>query len=179
MTGLEEDLLGPASAAAGKGGWSLECGSLALAKELELEAPSKAVAWTTGRGDAAFEVGIPVLSRGPFTLDLPHGRIWFSKKNLEGKVPENRTGLMVAYSFARNDRILKALRVAKASPSGELRRHGLVEGTQILEVDDRPVEEIDLWEVERRLAGVYGPMVKIRWQAGKIVKFASLKTRPE
>jgi C-terminal processing protease CtpA/Prc len=47
-----------------------------------------------------------------------------------------------------------------------LAAEGLKAGMNILEVDGKPVEELDEWEVDRRLTGVHGDKVILKWKTG-------------
>ena len=56
--------------------WSLECKTGVLASGMKAASSPYS---TDRRPGIAADIGIPVLARGPFILDLPHGRIWFAK----------------------------------------------------------------------------------------------------
>jgi hypothetical protein len=46
----------------------------------------------------------------------------------------------------------------------------------ILSLDSKSVDEMDNWEVEQRLSGVYGGTVAVEWKTGKKTsKIAPLK----
>jgi hypothetical protein len=110
-------------------------------------------------------VGMSLLGRGAFALDLSHGRIWFPPKILAEPVRTNRSGLRVEFFLNRKgDRELRVTGVRAAGPVARLFRLGLQPGAQITEMDSRPAALLDTWEVNQRLAGVYGEKVKLRWK---------------
>jgi hypothetical protein len=49
----------------------------------------------------------------------------------------------------------------------------------ITQVDSKPSEEIDQWEVNQRLAGAYGDQVTLQWKTKKGLRVAPLKVAPE
>jgi hypothetical protein len=118
----------------------------------------------------AVTAGMALLGRSGFIFDFPHGRIWFPAPALTMPVRENRTGLTVIYDYAQGERVLRVAGVRPTPILKPLIRAGLATGSQILEVDARPVDETDLWEIDQRLGGAYGKSVELRWKAGRQVK---------
>lgn len=129
---------------------TLQCDQKTLIKRAQLET-------RTGMGPREFfGAGIGFLARGPFILDLPHGRIWFSKPTLEAPILKNETGLALKYFFEEGDRVLK---VVHSDPT----YRGLRSGDRILRMDSRPAESMDQWEVTQRLSGAFGNEVVLEW----------------
>lgn len=156
-------------------GWSLTCLGETVASGLSLDPPANPSQPGLKETYPAVNIGMPVLARGPFILDLPHGRIWFTQKSLAAKVRENRTGLELEYVSASGERVLKVVGFTRGSASEFLRKEGLRVGMPILRVNGKPAEEIDLWEVEQRLAGAYGERVSLEWEP-RVLKEGVLPT---
>ncbi len=126
----------------------------------------------------AVTIGMPLLSRGKFTFDLPHGRIWFSKETFTKKNPrKNRSGLELDYVMKGNDRVLKVVKIAPKSNAQDLAKAGLKVGMTIVQLDGRNSEEMDLWEVEKKLAGEYGEQLTLQWQTKQGLRMAPLRVR--
>jgi hypothetical protein len=162
--------------------WSLSCSGASIISKLReggvsLEAIGSGEAGPLSVRYPAATVGVSVLSRGRFALDLPHGRIWFDPKGLATQVPRNHSGLTVEFSFEKGERQLRVREIRPGSPSARLIRQGLKAGSLITRVGDRDASELDLWEVERHLAGVYGTDVVLAWKTGKDMRMATLATR--
>jgi len=162
--------------AKGRAGWSLSCGDSSLGRGLEAGVPKAVGPLATKR--PGVNVGIPVLAREPFFLDLPHGRIWLSDKLATAPVRENASGLDLQYELNQsNDRVLRVKSIGTKSPARSLIKAGLKAGIAITQIDDRPAADIDFWEVEQRLAGAYGDTVSLSWKVKDGVKVAPLKVR--
>ncbi len=125
----------------------------------------------------AVSVGMPVIGRGRFALDLPHGRIWFDPASLNEPVLRNRSGLVLEFFYLKGQRILRVKGIRPGSPADRLSRQGLRAGSQVIKIGDLDAEDLDLWEVERHLAGTYGPDVVLTWKTGSEMKVASLATK--
>jgi len=123
--------------------------------------------------------GIAFLSRGPFTMDLPHGRLWFSKTALDAPIRKNESGLTLNYSIKNKKRVLEVDRIQPGSLAKELVQEGLKLGMSISAIDSKPVSQMDLWEVDQRLAGAYGDRVILEWKtpSGTEIKKVPLKIR--
>lgn len=123
--------------------------------------------------------GIAFLSRGPFTLDLPHGRLWFSKITLDAPIRKNESGLTLNYSIKNKKRVLEVDRIQPGSLARELTQEGLRPGMSISAIDSKPVSQMDIWEVDQRLAGAYGDRVTLEWitPSGREIKKVPLKIR--
>jgi hypothetical protein len=115
-------------------------------------------------------------ARGDFIYDLPHGRIWFPASTNQKQTPKvNQSGLELEYSLIKGERILRVKRIhPRSKASRQLFKSGIKIGTQITQIDSKPVEEIDITEVNQRLAGHYGEVVSLQWKAGKGLKMAPL-----
>ena len=118
--------------------------------------------------------------RGNFIFDLPHGRLWFPSSAYQKHVPEiNQSGLELEYSLNNGERTLRVKGIRpRSKASKQLFKSGLKIGTQITQIDSKPVEEIDLTEVNQRLSGHYGEVVALQWKAGKGLKMAPLNLTP-
>jgi hypothetical protein len=162
--------------------WSLSCAGASIISKLReggvsLEAIGSGESGPLSVKVPAATIGVPVLSRGRFALDLPHGRIWFDPKGLANQIPRNQSGLTVEFGFEKGERQLRVREIRAGSPSARLIRQGLKAGSLITRVGDRDAAELDLWEVERHLAGVYGSDVVLAWKTGKDMRMATLATR--
>jgi hypothetical protein len=126
--------------------------------------------------EPAMSLGQGLLAQGRFTLDLPHGRIWFAPGTLPLREKlKNTSGLSLTYALEDRERVLRVQSVAAQSPASGLLREGLKSGTVITQVDSRPAEEMDQWEVNQRLAGVYGSQVTLQWETKKGLKLSVLR----
>ena len=154
--------------------WGLVCNSERLGKDIPVSFPKPETEreFETDRGPLsqkfpAADVGMGFLGRGSFVLDLPHGRVWLAKQSLDVPVRMNRSGLEVQYIFREGERVLIVEKLEKRTPADALFEAGLRPGMILTQVDSKPAEDMDLWEVEQRLAGVYGEMVTVQWNSKK------------
>lgn len=166
------DIHAPYSGAdARKGGgrlWSLDCEDQVIARQIPATFhPDAGPRSAYSRSYPSANIGMPVLGRGAFTFDLPHGRIWFDRLGLLKPVPENRTGLSLKYILSEGERVLRVSKIEPGSPAAKLAKSGLNEGTAIQDIDGKPAEDLDSWEVEQRLSGVYGDKVTLSWERKK------------
>lgn len=114
-----------------------------------------------------------LLEHASYALDFSNGRIWFSppaQAALKNAPLKNTSGLHFEFVFVRAARVLRVIRVDKGSPAGlSLARAGLkssmLEGKLIDEIDSEVAGDLDLWEVEQRFAGAYGPTVSLQWKS--------------
>ncbi len=164
------------------GATQLVCGELMVAKDLQprlVKPPrSGAEGGLLTEKNPGMSMGISVLSHGTFTLDLPHGRMWFAPETLPlREQSQNTSGLRLAFEVQGGERVLRVVSIGSKSPAKNLIRDGLKAGTVITQVDSIPAEDIDLWEVNRRLAGAYGPQVTLQWEAKKGLKNAPIQVR--
>ncbi len=60
------------------------------------------------------------------------------------------------------------------TPAATLGKAGLKRGEVITRIDAIPADELDQWDVERRLSGEFGKQVTIEWEAGSSLKLAPL-----
>jgi S1-C subfamily serine protease len=102
-------------------------------------------------------------SIAPIIFDVPHGKLWFSKDEAVSPVFENSSGVGLKFGYLNHDRALIVSRLDPHLSAHQLFRAGLRIGDPILEVDGIPSSKLDLWEVNRHLAGVYGKQVSIKW----------------
>jgi C-terminal processing protease CtpA/Prc len=100
-------------------------------------------------------------------FDLPHGRVWYSPEELAAPDYKNTSGLTLNYTYIKGDRALVVQSIQPKSVASQLEKAGLKKGMVVTEIDELPTLEMDLWEVNRRLAGVYGDTVKLQWQTQK------------
>lgn len=119
--------------------------------------------------------GIDLLGRGTFTLDFPHGRIWFERESLDKKIFVNKSGLTLKYRFdVMRDRVLQVTEIK----SQALLKAGLKVGSLISAIDAKPSVDMDQWEVDQRLSGAYGNSIVLEWRSGKgIVKVVPFTVR--
>ncbi len=128
-----------------------------------------------GEKTPGMTVGMSLLGQTSFTLDLPHGRIWFAPGSLPLKEKsKNTSGLRLTYELQDNDRLLRVTSLDPRSPAHALGRDGLRPGMVVTQVDFKPVEEMDQWEVNQRLSGIYGSRVTLQWKTKKGLKVATL-----
>ncbi len=167
-----------------RGAWHVNChpGEIfRLVKELDVTQPlrgEKAMSGPFVSRFPAFNIGMEVLGRGRFVLDLSHGRIWFQPQGLERSIPANRTGLRLAYRIDRGgERELYVVGVRPGSSAAQLAKEGLRAGLVISEVDSEPAADLDLWKIEQRLAGVHGEQVVLQWETDQGRKLVPLSVR--
>jgi hypothetical protein len=147
---------------------TLSCDGQSLLEELKLSAS----------GSATLEAGMALLGRGAFVMDLPHGRIWFSKKGLKEPLRKNNSGLKVQFYRGQEGRYLQVAAIAPGSPAAVLRKLGLKPGMEILHVDAKPASELDIWQVEQILSGAEGSSVTLQWSVKGGVKMARFELHP-
>jgi len=153
--------------------WKVQCDSMIFAEKI----PGRLGSGLGGAAPRA-SIGMPLLSRGNFTLDLGHGRIWFSKEFLDTKkIRENETGLKLHYVTMDGERALVVKSIQKSSAAFDLQRQGLSAGVEITQIDGKDPDTVDLWEVERRLAGEFGDWVSLQWKTSGGLKIAPLRVR--
>ncbi|MDR3608427.1 MAG: PDZ domain-containing protein [Oligoflexia bacterium] len=107
----------------------------------------------------------------PIILDVPHGRIWYSKSEAAAPLYKNRSGLNLAFGYAHKSRVLLVKSIGDTPGARALAKDGLRVGTEILELGGVPSAQLDAWKVQRLLAGVYGKVVAVKWeknQSGRI-----------
>ena len=125
--------------------------------------------------EPGMSLGVPLLSQSTFTLDIPHGRIWFAPGTLPLKEKKkNTSGVRLNFSMKGDERILKVQSLISNSPAASLVREGLKSGMVITQVDSLPAEELDQWEVDQRLSGAYGSQVTLQWRTKTGLKVALL-----
>jgi hypothetical protein len=153
-----------------KGPWDIVCDGMPIGTGVYPDVQKPAEAEGVRQDQPSVRVGMPLLGRSSFTLDLPHGRIWFPKASLAQPVRQNRTGLTLIFDYSEGERVLRVARLRANSLLRPLVQAGLHPGSQILEVDSKPADEADLWEIDQRLGGAYGPSVELKWKSatGKV-----------
>jgi hypothetical protein len=104
-------------------------------------------------------------SIGSMIFDVPNGRLWYSEKEAKAPIYHNQSGLRFSYDYVKKDRALVVKWIGKTPGARQLAHEGLRVGDVILEVDAIPASHLDLWEVNRRLAGVYGDTVTLKWSS--------------
>jgi hypothetical protein len=109
----------------------------------------------------AWDVGMSVLSRGRFVLDLPHGRIGLDPRAFEKPLLSNQSGLELVFIQDGMDRVLRVRSIRAKSPAARLNKLGLKAGVRIFNINGVAADEVDLWQVEELLAGREGPEVKL------------------
>ena len=121
-------------------------------------------------------ISAPVKCGTHLTYDLPHGRIWFSDDGLGLFTKKNNSGLLLEFAFnADKDRELRVKKIVHKSPADALWKAGLTEGTIITQIDFKPTVDLDIWEIEQRLAGAFGDEVVLQWKAKDVVKVVQMR----
>jgi hypothetical protein len=112
------------------------------------------------------------------TVDLPHGRIWLSNQlPILGDPRKNSSGLKLSFVMAEGERTLKVVSLVRGSRAEKLWQGGLRVGTVVSQLDSIPVEDLDQWEVDRRLSGAYAETLSIQWKDQRNLKMAPLQVR--
>ena len=142
--------------------WLLNCGTTRLGENLQIASREQG-----GTATTSLDAGMELMARDQFFMDLGHGRIWFNPQGLALPIVQNHSGLNLEFNYFDGERELKVIGIRKASPSEVLRKAGLKVGDTVMSLDSKSVDEMDTWEVEQRLAGVYGDSVAVEWKTGK------------
>lgn len=163
--------------AVGKSGWDIYCDDFVnISPPLKADYPvdtSTRSFDSNGEKIPAVTIGMPILSRGNFTIDLPHGRLWFDPGSLKKQLPpQNHSGLILSYAMKRGERILLVRQVHQNTPALALWKLGLRPGMQVLAIDAKDPVDLDLFEVNQRLAGYFGNQVSLVWATKKGPKLA-------
>lgn len=108
-------------------------------------------------------------------FDLPHGRVLYSPEELAAPEYKNQTGLSLDFTYIKGDRALIVKSIGKGSVAQQLEKAGMKKGMVVTEIDGLPTIEMDLWEVNRRLSGVYGDTVKLQWKTQQGFKVEPLR----
>jgi C-terminal processing protease CtpA/Prc len=104
---------------------------------------------------------------GEMIFDLPHGLLWYSPEELAAPEYKNTSGLKLNYTYLKGDRVLVVQSIGRGTVAEQLEKAGLKKGMVITDIDDIPALDLDLWEVNRRLSGVYGDKVTLKWKTSK------------
>jgi hypothetical protein len=156
--------------------WNIECNSFQFGKGI-LGTPSKSAVGMSERIPAV-NIGTPLLARGSFTFDLPHGRIWFAKDSLTHALPKkNDSGLVVDYVMVRGDRKLYVKSMRPKTRAQPLITAGMKHGTEILLVDGKPAGDFDLWEINQMLAGNRAETVTLQWATRQGLREVAIRVR--
>ena len=153
-------------------GWTLQCHGEKLTDRIPLSFPDGV---TLGAEDPLAQktpgvtVGMELLGRGNFTIDLSNGRLWYRKANLERGFLQNKSGLELTFIYgAEARRLLRVARLREGSPAAlQLASLGLKVGSEITDINGLAAAELDRWEVERKLSGSDGPKLSLKWKTGK------------
>jgi hypothetical protein len=106
-------------------------------------------------------------SVGSMVFDLPHGKLWYSRDELSAPVYKNLSGLGLDFIYEDKNRVLAVQSMGKTTAVQTLMRAGLRKGDIVLSIDGVPSSSLSLWEIGRRLSGVYGDQVLITWKNQK------------
>jgi hypothetical protein len=166
--------------------WNLSCAGAPISqsilispKESEYQSPDETLDTASkvyAPGPAS--VGMEIMGRGQVTFDLGHGRIWFTDKGLQTPLVQNRSGLTLEYQYHNGERVLRVLGIHGKSEASKLPHAGIQVGMLISKIDSKEVSEMDQWEVDQRLSGVYGQSVILEWHPNsKTEKTATLQVR--
>jgi hypothetical protein len=155
--------------------WNLSCADIPISqsilispKEAEYQSPDETLE-TASRVSAPgpASVGMEIMGRGQMAFDLGHGKIWFTQKGLKTPLVQNRSGLTLEFQYHNGERVLRVLGIHGKSEASKLPHAGIEVGTLITKIDSKDVSEMDQWEVDQRLSGVYGPTVALGWSPSK------------
>jgi len=166
-------------ARAGKEPWNFRCGSKMISEDVPITFPDPLTEDQSSHFRSkvpGLNVGMALLGRGNFAFDLSNGRLWLRKDALKLPIYVNTTGLELEYVMNEdNDRELRVTSIEPKSRAQVLAKEGLRKGALITAIDSKPAEEMDLWDVEQRLAGAYGKNLTIIWKTKTGLKAAPLK----
>src|SRR5262249_49502343 len=84
--------------------WSGECEGIEIARKVEASLPQFTRSEPPGLlalKKPGVTLGVSIMDRGPFVMDLSNGRLWFESSALEEPVRDNDTGLEVKYVLDR------------------------------------------------------------------------------
>ncbi|MGK5089771.1 hypothetical protein WDW86_19645 [Bdellovibrionota bacterium FG-2] len=123
--------------------------------------------WQLPVKTSRLELGMGVLGLAPVIFDLPHDRIWLSEKLktpgfMEGH--RNQSGLTLKYDYRDSERVLLVVAIANNLPAQRLLKEGLRPGMVITEVDGKPSDEFDQWDIVRKLSGASGEQLTLTWE---------------
>jgi hypothetical protein len=165
----------------GKSPWEMQCGDVVVATDAPVSYPNESdehIGSPLRARMPAVNVGAELLGRGSVSLDMPHGRLWFSKENLSAPVMGNKSGLDLEFVYNKyGERELKVIKILPKSPAASLAQVGLKPGMQVTKIDTKEALEMDIWEVEQRLAGVFSSTIQIEWKTKDSLKLAPLTVR--
>jgi len=119
----------------------------------------------------------PLVGRGRYTIDIPHGRLWLSPEHSKQGPKKNASGLTLAFEEVGGERVLFVKDIKSRSPAQALLKEGLRQGMSISHVDGKLVAEMDQWEIDRRLAGELSDTVVLRWQTQHGTKIAPFRVK--
>lgn len=142
--------------------------------DLELQAPTVAVLSDDRAGEKDGWIGLPILSRTDWILDLPGGRVFF-RANRQSDDPFlfTTTGLILGPSSPDSG----ILHVAAVLPRSPAETAGVSAGDTILEVASRPVSEWSWTEIDDLLHHRLAPLdLRIRRDDGAPYE---VRIRPE
>lgn len=108
-------------------------------------------------------------------FDLPHGRVWYSPEELAAPEYKNNSGLNLEFTYIKGDRSLVVRSIGKGTVAQQLEKKGLKKGMAVTEIDGLPSIDMDLWEINRRLSGVYGDVVNLQWKTPQGFQVDTLK----
>jgi len=121
--------------------------------------------------------GVDLLSHLGVILDLPHGRVWMRRDQL-ARIPDRiRSGLHVEFVEIDDIRRLKVVTISPSSPATSLLKLGLRKSMFIEKINGVSANELDLWEVNQYLQGVYGSTLQLEWHQKKEAKIVPFKLR--
>ena len=158
--------------------WSLLCGELKgpVAGDIPVSIQDKT--GTRFSHHLIANVGMKLLGRGDFTLDLSHGRLWFAPEGINAPVLANRTGLTLKFVLNENDD--RELQVIKIEPGSIADRTlsplGFRPGMMISEVDGHHSIDMDIWQVNQRLAGAFSDSVTLLWRLKRVKNENEMET---
>jgi hypothetical protein len=165
------------------GGKSIESGSLECDSKLTAAGvvPVELRAFGKNQPPQA-RVGLDLLGRTVVVFDIGHGRLWFAKSAWEESPQRLKSGVELAYDFAREvdlksvsgkglslgERVLLVTGLNRKVPLAKrLAEAGVRNGTRLISIDGKAAEEWDLWQVQERLSGRGGTRVELEFFSGR------------
>jgi hypothetical protein len=157
----------------GSAQWKVRCGNVMIGDQFQVHLASGGV---FSEKYVPATLGMGSLGRGDLVFDLPHGKIWFNESSLKKSVSRIDSGLKVQYVMKAGERGLNVKSIS--GPAKQLVKAGLKPGMFITYINSKPVEDLDLWEVEQHLSGFYGDTVSLEWKTvSGAIQVSALKLR--
>ncbi len=116
------------------------------------------------------QVGMALLGRGNWIIDLGHGWIGLNRIGLSRSTFRNRTGVDLRYQLEDQERVLRVKSISGDTPlSRALQKLGIRSGMKILRIKDQSVEDFSQWQLEQLLDDLSNQDFSLSWM-GKALK---------